>query len=133
MILWFRTRWVLILLGIVTAMGLLGGLVWATRPRMETETAQLARRELREAIRQLDLFLQTYPTAPEEARGALQRARSAFERAAGHLALTRPAEVRQWQTDFQQLQDQTAAHVAPEAVLPLARQLRAALQRLAEP
>lgn len=133
MILAIRTRWVLILLSIAIATGLLGGLVWATRPRTETETASLARRELQEAIHQLDLFMQAYPIAPDEARGALQRARSAFEKAAGHLALTRPAEVRQWQADFQRLQDQTAAHIAPEAVLPLAQQLRAALQRLVEP
>ncbi len=130
MILWLRAHWVPVLLGIATAFGLLGGLAWATRPRTETETAQLARRELREAIRQLDLFIQAYPIAPDEARGALQRARSAFEKAAGHLALTRPIDVRQWQADFQRLQDQTAARATPEEILPLARQLRETLQRL---
>ncbi|MCS6963987.1 MAG: hypothetical protein NZM16_08065 [Thermoflexus sp.] len=130
MILWLRAHWVPVLLGMATAVGLLGGLAWAIRPRTETETAQLARRELQEAIRQLDLFLQTYPTTPDEARGALQRARSAFDQAAGHLALTRPVEVRQSQADFQRLQDRTASRAAPEEVLPLARRLREALQRL---
>ena len=128
-----RAHRVLLLVGLAIAIGLLGGLAWATRPRAESETARLARQELQEARRQLDLFLQTYPVAPEEARGALQRARSAFEQAAGHLALSRPAEVRQWQADFQRLQERTAARAAPEEVLPLARRLREDLQRLIEP
>ncbi len=132
MIRWLRAHRVPILLGLATMVGLLGGLAWATRPRTETETAQLARRELREALRQLDRFIQVYPTAPDAAQGALQRARSAFENAAGHLALTRPVEVRQWQADFLWLQDQAAARAAPEEVLPLARKLREALQRLIE-
>ncbi|MCS7251013.1 MAG: hypothetical protein RMK32_00075 [Anaerolineae bacterium] len=132
MILWLRAHWVPILLGTATIVGLLGGLAWAIRPRTEAETARLARRELQEAVRQLDLFLQTYPTAPDEAQGALQRARSAFDQAAGHLALTRPVEVRQLQADFQRLQDRTAGRAAPEEVLLLARRLQEALQRFLE-
>jgi hypothetical protein len=71
---WQRTRWPLALALAAAGLGLIGGLAWALRPRAEAETAALARRSLREATHQLDLFLQTYPTAPGEARGALQRA-----------------------------------------------------------
>ncbi len=132
MIPWIRARWALALWSIPIGIGLIGGLAWALRPRAEAETAPLARRELQEAIRQLDLFLQTYPTAPEEARGALQRARSAFEQAAGHLALRRADEVRRRRADFQQLQELIAAGAPAEVVLPLARQLREALNPLKE-
>ncbi|HXF68281.1 MAG TPA: hypothetical protein VNK89_00610 [Thermoflexus sp.] len=128
-----HTRWLRIGIALPVVIGLIGGLTWALRPRTEPETAQLARRELQEAIRQLDLFLQTYPATPDEAQGALERARSAFEKAAGHLALSQASGVRQRQADFHQLQDLTAARAAPEVVLPLARQLREALQRMLEP
>ena len=127
---WQRTRWPLALALAAAGLGLIGGLAWALRPRAEAETAALARRSLREATHQLDLFLQTYPTAPGEARGALQRARSAFDRAAGHLSITRPAEVQQGRADFEQLQALTAAEAPPEAVLPLARRLRERIQAL---
>lgn len=129
---WFHARWPLVLAGLAIGLGLLGGLVWALRPRAEAETAILAREELQEAIRQLDRFLETYPAAPGEARGALQRAQSAFDKAAGHLALTRRAEVQQGTADFRRLQALTAASAPPETILPLARQLREHLQALLE-
>ncbi len=132
MIPWIRARWALVLWSIPISIGLIGGLAWALRPRAEAETVPLARRELQEAIRQLDLFLQTYPTAPAEARGALQRARSTFEQAAGHLALRRAEEVRQRRADFQRLQELAAAGAPAEVVLPLARQLQEALNPLKE-
>ncbi len=127
-----RARWALVLWSIPIGIGLIGGLAWALRPRAEAETAPLARRELQEAIRQLDLFLQTYPTTPGEAGGALERARSAFEQAAGHLVLRRADEVRQRRADFQRLQELAAVGAPAEVVLPLARQLREALNRLKE-
>lgn len=119
-------------IALALGLGLVGGAVWALRPRSEPETAVLARRELREAVRQMDLFLALYPQAPEAARGALQRAASAFDQAAGHLALNRPAEVSRWRADFQRLQDLAAAGAPPETVLPQARSLREALRRLAQ-
>lgn len=127
-----RARWPLALAGLVAGFGLLGGLVWGLRPRTEAETAVLARRELQEAIRQLDRFLETYPTAPGEARGALQRAQSAFEKAAGHLALAHPMEVQQGVADFRQLQALTAASAPPETIFPLARQLRERMRSMME-
>ncbi|WP_376789469.1 hypothetical protein [Thermoflexus sp.] len=129
---WLRAQWPLVLAGLAAGFGLLGGLVWGLRPRTEAETAVLARRELQEAIRQLDRFLETYPAAPGEARGALQRAQSAFEKAAGHLALARPMDVQQGAADFRQLQALTAASAPPETILPIARQLRERLQSLVE-
>ncbi len=129
---WLRARWPLVLAGLAAGFGLLGGLVWGLRPRTEAETAVLARRELQEAIRQLDRFLETYPTAPGEARGALQRAQSAFDKAAGHLALTRRAEVQRGTADFRRLQALTAASAPPETILPLARQLRERMRSLLE-
>lgn len=124
-----KGSWLLMGLGFVVGIGLVGGLAWAMRPRAEAETAALARRELREAIHQLDLFLQAYASAPEAARGALQRARAAFEKAAGHLALTDPAEAGRLREKFQRLQELADAASPPGEVLPSAQELRDALAR----
>ncbi|MBO9361558.1 MAG: hypothetical protein J7452_05075 [Thermoflexus sp.] len=127
---WRRTRWPLALAVAAAGLGLIGGLVWALRPREEAETVALARRSLRETMRQLDMFMEIYPTAPGAAQGALQRARSAFDRASRHLSFTRPVEVQQVRTDFELLRELTADNGPPETVLPLARRLRERIQAL---